>query len=153
MTRTMLALCVLGGILTGCIEEFEPDVGPPVREVCRDQDSDPDVDVSFNQDILAGIFAREERGCHGCHLPGAANPIGVEIGGLDLSSHASLRTGGTISGPDVVVAGRPCDSILWQKLTAGPPFGSRMPASGPPFLTPEEITVISDWIAEGALDN
>lgn len=144
-----LAACALS---SGCLDALEPEVGPPVRDICRNQDSDPDTDVSFSADILAGIFARPGS-CHDCHLPGAATPIGVEIGGLDLGSRATLLAGGTVSGADIVIPGQPCESILWQKVTAGPPFGARMPASGPPFLTPEQVQLISDWIAEGARDN
>lgn len=151
--RTIGISVVAFALLAGCLEQLEPDVGPPIRDVCRDVDSDPAVDVSFAQDILTGIFALDGRGCHQCHLPNGETPIGVEIGGLDLTNYSTLRQGGIVSGADIVVAQRPCDSILWQKVTAGPPFGARMPASGPPHLSPEEIKLINDWIAEGALDN
>jgi len=51
------------------------------------------------------------------------------------------------------VAGRPCDSLLLQKLGPAPPFGSRMPMDGPPYLANEDLVQISDWIVEGANDN
>ena len=137
----------------GCLDALEPDVGPPVRELCRNEDSDPDVEVSFQNDIVDGIFSPDGANCHKCHTPEGETPIGLELGGLDLSDRASLLLGGTVSRADIVIPGRPCDSVLWQKVTAGPPFGQRMPASGPPFLSPEQIRLIRDWIAEGARAN
>ena len=142
-----------GLLLSGCLDVLEPDVGPPVRELCRNEDSDPDVDVSFERDIVVGIFSPLGADCHGCHTPEGDTPLGLEIGGLDLSNLTTLRAGGTVSRADIVIPGRPCDSILWQKVTAGPPFGGRMPLSGPPFLNAEQIRLIRDWIAEGARDN
>ena len=140
-------------VLGSCIEMFEPDVGPPVRDICRNEDSDPEVDVSFYDDILVGIFADDLAGCNDCHLPNAVTPIGFEIGGLDLSDYSTLRQGGTQSGASIVVDGQPCESILWQKVTQGPPFGGRMPLDGPPFVSPENIQKLNDWIAEGAREN
>jgi hypothetical protein len=80
-------------------------------------------------------------------------PSGIEQGGLDLGSITSLRAGGRNSGADIVIAGDPCSSLLVQKLESTPPFGSRMPLDGPPYLEPDEIGLIRDWIAEGALEN
>lgn len=153
-TGAMIAVAALGlGLFGGCLDVLEPDVGPPVRELCRNEDSDPAEDVSFAIDIVAGIFSPQAADCHKCHTPDGETPLGLEIGGLDLTDHASLMVGGTVSRADIVIPGRPCDSVLWQKVTAGPPFGGRMPLSGPPFLSPEQIRLIRDWIAEGARDN
>lgn len=136
-------------ILLGC-EPLAPDVGPPQNERCANVDSDPEVDVSFADDIVPGIWVPH---CAKCHDPEQPNPIGVEISGLDLTSHASVLAGGVNSGTDGVVPGKPCDSLLVTKLSAGPPFGSRMPFNGPPFLTAEQVRLVADWIAEGAKDN
>ncbi len=143
----LVAAVALSG---GCLDMIEPDVGPPTSEICRNEDSDPDTDVSYSIDIAEGIFSQL---CFDCHHPQGATPLGIEVAGLDLSSYASLRRGGTTSGANIVAEGMPCDSVLWQKLAAGPPFGSRMPLSGPPFLSLQERRLISDWIAEGARDN
>lgn len=142
---------VAGLALSSC--DMEPDVGEPIHERCADGDTDPDTDVSFEQDFLTAIVARTSGGCLSCHDPSSPTPVGVEIGGLDLRSYESLRAGGVNSGANIVVAGQPCDSVLFQKLAPGPPFGSRMPLNGPPFLTSEELTTLHDWIAEGARDN
>lgn len=145
------ALLVL--VLAGCLDPLEPEVGPPLHARCLGEDSDPATDVSFELDIRQAIFEGEEYGCAGCHTPDGETPIGLEVGGLDLSSHASLRAGGAIGGDRVVVPGDPCASLLVQKLGEAPPFGGRMPLSGPPFVDAEELQVIIDWIAEGAPDN
>lgn len=148
-----IALLVLAFVLASCLDSYRPDVGPPVREICVDQDSDPAETVSF-ADIQAMILdADRPTRCLNCHDPAAETPIGVEIGGLVLVDWDSLIEGGVNSGAEIVVPGKPCESVLYQKLTAGPPFGSRMPFNGPPFLTDDELQLVHDWIAEGASSN
>jgi mono/diheme cytochrome c family protein len=147
----LLACALLPG--AGCVDDLRPDIGPPVQELCLDEDSDPDTPVRFGRDIVEVLFARELTGCHQCHRPTAPTPLGFEVGGLDLTSATSLRGGGVVSGSDIVIPGRPCDSIIVQKISPAPPFGGRMPLNGPPFLTDEERQLIHDWVAEGALDN
>ncbi len=139
----------------GCIESFEPDVGPLQKENCFNEDSNPDVDVSFSQDIMATFFDGKENiyGCNACHDPVGMTPTGFEASGLDLSTYAATRAGGDRSGTAIVIPGRPCDSFLLLKTFAGPPVGGRMPLNGAPFLTAEETQLLHDWIAEGALDN
>ncbi|HTM22519.1 MAG TPA: c-type cytochrome domain-containing protein [Kofleriaceae bacterium] len=139
--------------LSGCLDPLEPEVGPPLHARCDGADSDPDVDVSFEQDIRDAIIDGEEYHCTRCHTAGGETPIGLEVGGLDLSTYSTLRAGGNISGDQIVVPGDACASILVQKLSEAPPFGSRMPLDGPPFLDDEDMELIVDWIAEGAGDD
>lgn len=135
------------------LDAFDPMTGPPLQERCVNQDSDPDQDVSFREDIQPVMMgATAQPGC-GCHMPAGADPIGFELSGLDLSSYEGLRAGGVNSQSSIVLPGAPCDSILWQKVSPGPPFGSRMPFNGPPFLDQATRQVLADWIAEGARDN
>ncbi len=145
-----VALVAVFGVVAACA--LVPDVGPPLAGTCDDTDTNPGKPVSFTGDIHPLIF-RSSGGC-GCHLP---TPIGdgqgTQISGLDLSSYTALRAGGLNSGSRVVIAGQPCSSILYQKLSDSPPFGSRMPLNGPPFWTPDELRLLHDWIAEGASDN
>ena len=131
-------------------EAFDPELGEIVDVRCINEDSNPDVEVSYSQDIWP-IF-RGERGAVGCacHLPTSPDPIGIQLGGLDLSSYQTFREGGNNSGNDIVVERRPCDSFIILKLRPNPPFGSRMPFDGPPMLASDQIQLISDWIAEGA---
>jgi hypothetical protein len=145
------ALLALGPIL-GC-DGLDPAVGPPIADRCSNEDSDPSTSVSFARDV-APLFRGQAgpAGCN-CHLAGDPSPIGLQESGLELTSYASLRRGGARSGAAIVIPGRPCESILWQKLSAGPPFGARMPFAGPPFVSDEARLRIADWIAEGALEN
>ncbi|MCG8555991.1 MAG: hypothetical protein MJD61_12000 [Proteobacteria bacterium] len=73
--------------------------------------------------------------------------------GLDLSTFSTLMAGGTGAAIPIVAPGKPCESLLVQKVGESPPFGTRMPRTGPPFLSDSEIQLIKDWIAEGALEN
>jgi hypothetical protein len=147
VSRTVRVLAL--ALVAGCTN-LQPDVGPPLRAVCTGVDSDPAHDVSFSADI-APLFT--EYHCPKCHTPGGETPIGFVVGGLDLTSYDTLRAGGVRSGLNVIVDGKPCDSVILQKLGEGPPFGSRMPLNGPPYLEAEDLQLISDWIVEGAHDN
>ena len=138
---TIIAACVL-----------EPDVGPRLAGTCDSADTDPRTSVSFARDIRS-LISRPTGGCS-CHLPSSGGTgTGTQLSGLDLSSFASLRAGGFHSGDRIVVASDPCSSILYQKLSDAPPFGSRMPLNGTPFFSPDELRLVHDWIAEGANDN
>ncbi|MFO0746603.1 MAG: hypothetical protein U1F43_13175 [Myxococcota bacterium] len=142
-----LGLALAGAGLAAC--DLEPDVGKPLNSRCSNLDSDPAVDISFARDVRP-LLARR---CSACHFPGSENAIGFRLAGLDLSGYATLLKGGVRSAGTITVAGSPCDSIIIKKVSPGPPFGSRMPLNGPPFLAPSEIGLIHDWIAEGARDN
>jgi hypothetical protein len=148
---TLAAL--LATLAAGCIDALDPDVGPPLREVCLDVDSDPATPVSYRRDIVDGIFARADIDCIHCHTAAGDAPIGLLVGGLDLGSYAALRQGGAQAGADIVIPGQPCASALYRKVEAGPPFGARMPLDGPPFLSDADVQVIADWIAEGGRDD
>jgi hypothetical protein len=147
------SIAIAAALVSGCLEEIDqldPEVGDPLRPRCVDEDSDPDTDVSFAVDIQAGLFERTDMGCADCHTSGGATPIGLRVSGLDLSSYDSLLDGGLRSGEEIVLPGRPCDSVLVQKVGPAPPFGARMPLDGPPFMDERQLQLLSDWIAEGA---
>ena len=152
-----LAILVL---LAGCDVMYEPEVGrlqafdAPEAMPAEDgatiphtgscTDSNPIVSVSFARDIRP-LMQKSPGGCN-CH---ASN----QTSGFNLGSYESLRRGGLNSGTRVIVPGKPCESILAQKLGLAPPFGARMPYNGPPYYSAAELTLVRDWIAEGALDN
>jgi hypothetical protein len=140
----LLGFVVLGGG-GGCIDALDPDTGAAVAPLCGASDSDPGQATSFANDVAPILAAH----CKTCHFPDGVAPIGLQVTGLDLSTYATVIAGAT-AGP-VVVAGQPCSSVLFLKVSPGPPFGGRMPLNGPPFLTDAEIRLIHDWIAEGAL--
>jgi mono/diheme cytochrome c family protein len=141
----LLLVLILVLALAGCIDALEPDTGAALAGRCVDEDSDTGTSVSFVTDI-APVFAER---CAACHFPDGIAPIGLQVTGLDLSSHASVIAGARTGA--VVVADKPCASVLFLKVSPGPPFGGRMPLNGPPFLTDGQIQLIHDWIAEGAL--
>jgi hypothetical protein len=144
----------------GCDVMYEPDVGklqPPdaepgpapddsgvVMTAGKCDDSSPMVSVSFSRDIRP-MLSKSPGGCT-CHSSNTTS-------GLNLGSYENLKHGGMNSGTRIIVPGKPCESILPQKLGLAPPFGARMPYNGPPYFSAAELTLVRDWIAEGALDN
>jgi len=140
------ALLLFAGVLpAACLEALAPEVGPPSPVPACNDDLDPARDASFRGDVLP-IF---QRACGRCHAPGEE---GFDRSGLDLTSYASLRAGGSRSMGAIVVDGEPCASVLWQKLGPAPPFGDRMPRDESP-LPGADLGLIHDWIAEGARDD
>ena len=81
--------------------------------------------------------------CIDCHSYGSNSFNNHQ---LDLTSYSTLMSGGE-SG-DVIVPGNSTNSILFQKISDGsmPPYGSGL------NLTAYEISLIAQWIAEGALE-
>jgi hypothetical protein len=141
-------LCALAALsLAGCLDALAPDVGEPIAGQCQKEDSDPDVDVSFADDI----FPMLEQGC-GCHTSKSATAGAIESTGFSVASFATIMRGGQKSGSQIVVAQDPCASQLYQKCSEAPPYGSRMPLYGP-YLTPSQLDLLHDWIAEGAREN
>jgi hypothetical protein len=163
MTRLMLATLV---VVSACqifddikykprVGPLQPDAGLPdapsdataracpasAPDACGD--SNPQVDVSFARQIQPLFMQRCMVHTQMTMMPTVR---------LDLSTYDSVRKGGIMSMQDIIKPCKPCDSILIQKLSPTPPFGVQMPNGLPP-LSDYEITLIRDWIAEGALDN
>jgi hypothetical protein len=113
---------------------------------CAVKDSDKSRSVSFASDVMPILAV-----CR-CHNPNSDDPFAILESGLTIDGYENLRKGGEKTGVDVIVSGNPCTSIILQKLSETPPFGERMPLMGP-YLSQEQRTLISDWIAEGAHDN
>lgn len=138
---------------SSCIDAYEPDVGPLQVTPCSNEDLDPENDVSYREHIVPLIFEPEPLGCFHCHTPTAPTPLGFEVSGFDITNLETLRRGGANSDGTAVIPGQPCESILYQKVRPGVPFGARMPVGGPPYLSQELLDLLHDWIAEGANDN
>jgi Planctomycete cytochrome C len=138
---------------SACFASLEPEVGDLRAGTCVPQDTNPARLVSFKDNVLP-LFQRSgaQGGCT-CHQPGNRATPGIDQTGLSLEDYASLRRGGTTSHDTIVVPGDPCSSLIVQKVSNAPPTGQRMPPTGPPFMTPDEIALLSDWIYEGAHDN
>jgi len=146
-----IVACIAG--VSACIADVEPDVGPVRAGVCKSEDSDPKHVVSYRNDVLP-LFMRPfgAAGC-GCHLPSSRRSSGIDATGFDVSNYTSFVRGGNSSRDTAIVPGDPCGSLVVQKVSSAPPSGARMPSDGPPYLSPKEIALLSDWIAEGAIDN
>ena len=158
MTALQMAsrLALLATVLVcnqACVADVEPDIGPLRAGVCTADDSDPAAAVSFREDILP-LLKRPfgMAGCS-CHQPSSRRTSGIDSTGLDLGTYTALMRGGDSSGDTIVIPGDPCGSVLVQKISTAPPSGARMPSDGPPYMTPNEIMLIRDWIAEGASEN
>lgn len=132
------------------------DTGAESDADTPEPDAGPSATFSAVYEILSGR-------CLGCH--GATSPRG----GLDLSTqsvaYGELTTPGDAQGGMCangtrkrVVANEPEQSLLLQKLKHTQDCGGPMPAapqggSTPDPLTEEQLSVISDWISAGALDD
>jgi len=143
-----LTTCVaLAALSCACIAELEPDVGPLAVSECDPSDSNPDVDVSFEADLLPVLMER----C-GCHDPASPFPFAIASTGFSIGSVDSILAGGQVGGEDTVLPGDPCASVIVQKVGEAPLFGSRMPLFGP-YMSDDERALLHDWIAEGAHDD
>lgn len=145
--------------LVACLD-FSPTVGSrPLNDLERAEKRDGGVvdvgtGVKFGRDIRPLIERlatdADAKGCYPCHDGKAPKHVGLDLGGLDLSTLGKLREGGGTSGSKIVVPGDPAASAIVQKLRGTYAYGTRMPKSGPPFWTEEEIALVEQWIREGA---
>src|SRR5262245_30868340 len=145
MSMKLHHLMLVAVSLCGCFSEITPDVGPVVAGQCKNEDSDPEVDVSFNDEVLPMLQMR----C-GCHDPKGSGSA-IDATGFSIGNAQEVKRGGSKSSDKAVVPGDACSSILVQKVGAAPPYGARMPVSGP-YFTSSEMALLRDWIIEGADD-
>ena len=108
-------------------------------------DNDP-IKVTFESDVHPILLANcSAVGCHS-----GSNPQQ----GLSMSSYSSIVTHKNSTSPgETVVPCDPLSSNLYLKTTPNPPFGDRMPQSGPPYLSIEQQELIKNWIRQGAQNN
>lgn len=123
-------------ILKG-MPEGEAGAVPPAPVRLRPAPGEP---VTF-----ADIELILQRNCIECHSVNSR--LNAPPAGLRLDSLARVLAGGERI---VVVPGNPGLSALWRHVEglAEP----RMPKDGPPWLDPEDIRLIHDWIEQGAPD-
>jgi hypothetical protein len=145
MIRGLLVVLTLAS--AACLSDIEPEVGPPIAGRCKNEDSNSEIDVSFKEDVLPLMQMR----CS-CHDPkGMGSGYAIEQTGFSVGGYAEIVRGGTKSAKSVV-PGDACSSVLVQKCSEAPPFGSRMPLYGP-YFSSSEMAILHDWIVEGAHDN
>lgn len=105
-----------------------------------DEPCDPDV-VYFQQQILPLIQSNcAVPGCHSS-TPGEAD--------FSLTNYNAIINA---EGGDVVVPGDPWESELIEVITLPPSDEDFMPQDGNP-LSPDQIQLLIDWIAQGAINN
>jgi len=154
--RNLLLLFLLALPCAACAE-LDPQFGtlrPEDEETQPSSSSGTGGAVSFATDIRPLMDRLPDDpagpGCRKCHYTTEPTHVGLDLGGLDLTTLGSLRKGGATSGSKIIVAGSPAESVIVQKLHGTYPFGERMPRSGPPYLSGDEILLFEQWIAEGA---
>lgn len=98
---------------------------------------DPDT-IYFENDILPFLSST-------CAQPGCHDAATAEDGVL-LTDYLNIMSTGEI------VPGDPFDSELYETIT-DPDLDDRMPPEGEDPLSSEQIQMIFDWIAQGALQN
>jgi len=141
MRRAVLFVAVVfAGLSWGALP-----VGGSARTAAGD--STASNEVSFKADVQPIIKTY----CLPCHAEDNYNPSELSLDSYDL-----LMTGGKHGVP--VAAGKADESILIKKLHADPPFGKPMPLKR--RQQPEQtwvpdslITIIADWINQGAKNN
>jgi len=86
--------------------------------------------------------------CVSCHYPAAADWPNHH---LDLRTRAGLMAGGDTHAHESIVPCRPESSLVWNKLTAEPPWvGAPMPSAPNPKLPAALLEKLRVWIQEGA---
>jgi len=88
-----------------------------------------------------------------CHSSSATPPGGGMILGSTVTYASVIAATGDNTGGLVVQPNNSSASTLYTKTTATPPFPSRMPQDGPPYLSDSLQHLIRDWIDQGAQDN
>jgi len=103
--------------------------------------ADEPAKVSYYKDVRP-IF---QQNCNGCHQP--AKPMG----GFVMTSHTDLLKAGE-RGKAGVVAGKPAASYLIEQVKVHDNGKAEMPRGRDP-LNPIQIKLLTDWIAQGAIDD
>lgn len=88
-----------------------------------------------------------EKRCAECHLPGGK---GYEQSGLDMSSYETLMRGTRFG--SIIEPGEPMNSVLNQ-LVEGRAHPSLTMPHGRATLPDSEVTLLRNWVAQGALKN
>ena len=135
----------LQGVLSGQLNILSYTSNPwTIFSIVNSGDNAPRLVIDY-EDIFEQVDYETQiqtifnNNCTSCHING-----GAYYGGLDLSSYDSLMAGSNNGA--VVVSSDHANSLLWQKVNSG-----EMPPQNNPNLTNDEISLIAQWIDEGAL--
>jgi hypothetical protein len=136
-----LAVAAMG--LSACDEKLRDVTGPS-----------PNLAVTFSSirtEILETTDQAGRTSCITCHTNQGRQPAA----GLNMRTDPFAALVNQPSrqkpGATLIIPGDPDNSYLIRKLEGGPDIALlRMPANGPPYLTPGQILVIRRWIENGA---
>ena len=109
---------------------------PPAQKDLREP-----VEVSYYRQVRPIL----QQHCQGCHQPAKS------MGGYVMTSYAALFHKGN-SGEDGVVSGKPHESKLLAQIVAKNGKPPAMPKGRDPLLG-HDVSLIKDWIAQGARDD
>jgi mono/diheme cytochrome c family protein len=126
---------VTAWVMDGLVE------GAPVAAVTLPTRPAPGEPVLWSH--VEPIFQRSCIKCHSDNGKLAAPPEGLRLTTLDMVLAGGERL--------VVLPGNPRMSAIWRHITGT--ALPRMPYDGPPWLDPDDIRLIEDWIAQGAKDS
>lgn len=142
-----IAAGVLGALTAGCDEKLSDFAGPT-----------PTLEPTFSsiqRDIFNTTDSAGRVACTTCH-----NPQGARFSGnmnlADNTAYAQLINVPSSGKPGAVrvIPGDPSGSYIIQKLEGAPGIvGERMPRTGGPYLTANQIAIIRRWIELGAPNN
>lgn len=135
------------GVATG---EATNEVGAAGAAGGRDASGPPSLSMIYQEIYLMK--------CAICHSMRPSPETNGNLGGIrDKTAFYLALVGRPAQGPqcagqwDYVTPHQPHNSLLVQKLGTKPPCGVQMPVGG--TLDASEVSMITQWIAAGAIDN
>ena len=142
----------IAGLAVCSCSVLEPSLGPEQETIDGGDGAAP---VVFARDIRP-LMNRSNTdvtgyGCAFCHYPGQGTAAGYDVTHLDLSTLGTLRLGGATTGTSIINVAAPEQSGLIEKLRGHYFEGDRMPKSGPPYWSDDEIQLVVTWMSQGAL--
>jgi hypothetical protein len=138
----MRRLLVVLAAVSAC-DLLTPEVGDPSPPLDTLDTGPP---VLFGRDIRPLI----EKSCKQCHYAAEPSHVGLDGSGLDLTTLGSLRHGGNNTRQNIIIPYNPEGSALVLKLYGTFAVGVRMPKTGPPYWSDEDIDLVATWIEQGA---
>jgi uncharacterized membrane protein/mono/diheme cytochrome c family protein len=140
----LLASGHYGGMLTHG-RQYLWEHAPPVLARLASAETTPEApieDLASARVYAAFIQPIFNRKCVSCHNPDKAK------GRLMMHEPAALLKGGEHGPP--LVAGKPWESLLLQRIILPLALEEHMPPEGLPQIEPEELALLQWWIAAGA---
>jgi len=142
LPRPVVVTLTLAGVGASLLSAAWAGVRPPAKPVARKPApfAAPAPRISYYRQVRPVFQAR----CQGCHQPGKP------LGGYVMTEFGRLLAGGDTK-QAAVVPGKPEASRLLALIT--PKDGkAAMPQGGAP-LSPEQVNLVRQWIAQGATDD